>query len=254
MAKEFIVVIIAITLFLGAVFYYQNNTLDVAYRTAIQENEKQNPFANCSKDKNPVFDSHVTDLTKIERIIPPGSWARDEQSGSRIFKTHSFLHVRLSERAPIFAPADSALYSGVFYSENNKEQYLLFLRVSCEVFYVLDHIDEVEPYIRNKFSEEPRQSTESTVEFEKPVLIESGELIGHTEGTPEAHSWDFGVYNKSRPNFLDEVKDYDGYTPYPRDKIADCPYSYFNQELRSSYTSIFSDFSGGDNYSSAFCN
>lgn len=251
MVREFIIVVIAIVLFLGGIFYYQNNQIDIEHRIAMQEKENNTIPEKCISNPDPEFTAHITDLSEIERVIPPGAIVGGV--GGDVLKTHSFLHVRLSEQVPIYAPVDSALYAGAFYKEAGRPQYTLFFRVSCEVFYVFDHIDNVEPKIGEKFSSTPQEDTRTSGEFEQYVHVKAGELIGYSEGTPQAHSWDFGVYNKERPNFLSDLEKYKEYKLFPRDKIANCPYDYFSQNLKDDYTELFEGKSVESDYPKLFC-
>ncbi len=95
----------------------------------------------CVSDPDPEFTAHITDLSKIDFIIPPAVL-----SGNR-FKNRSYVWISRDEtgwayEVPIYAPVDSTLTGITFYSEpalNDQgqlvdvEQFSLSFQVSCEV-------------------------------------------------------------------------------------------------------------------------
>jgi len=205
------------------------------------------PKDDCQENSNPIFTSHITDLSKVKLINPPGSVVNDIQQNN-VLKTHSYVVVK--ENAPIYAPIDSTLFTGVFYTEEGKTQYSLFFEASCEVFYITDHVHEVSDKIKSAFPGPPATTTQ-TKDLNTPIPFKSGELIGYSTGTKNARHWDFGVYNKNRPNHL---KNETRYKLYDRDLIANCPYDYFPPNMRQQYYALFGTIISEDPIPTSFCN
>jgi len=184
----------------------------------------------CESDPDPVFTADITDLDKVSMIVPPGTLE------GTMLKTHSYVQVK--EKAPVYAPHDAYLYEGAFYTEEGMTQYLLFFQATCEVLFIFDHIQEPVVRIREAFPDAPADDT-GTVRLEAPLFFEEGELVGHSTGTRLARHFDFGVYNRARPNHLAQQE---GYGLSERDLIANCPYDYFPEEKRDLYYSLFGSF------------
>jgi hypothetical protein len=235
-----IILLITLILVTGLIVIKNNSNNPSSLSSPVFEN-------NCQKNTNPIFTSHVTDLNKVKLINPPGSVVNDIQQNN-VLKTHSFVVVK--EKAPIYAPIDSTLYTGAFYTEEGKTQYSLFFEASCEVFYITDHVHEVVDKIKTAFPDPPSKTTQST-DLKNPIPFKSGELIGYSTGTKNARHWDFGVYNKKKPNHL---KNETQYKLHNRDLIANCPYDYFPSDMRKQYYATFDTIISEDSTPTTFCN
>lgn len=188
--------------------------------------------SQCEDNPNPMFRHHFTDRDQIEAITPPGF-----VSGG-FLKTHSAVWTG-GAKVPLYAPHDMTLESGAYYRESDKNQYILFFQVSCQVSIKFDHVDEPVPEIRALFPTLQTDTRTNTIE-EGPAF-EAGKLIGHTRGNELSGNWDFGIYNEDRLNSL---------TGDPRlergDEHADCPYEYFTSELREFFRAKYAGLSEDD--------
>ena len=188
----------------------------------------------CESNENPVFTNHITDLTKIETITPPGA-VSDETIAQ-----HSYIFIRQHgpvQSVPVYAPIDSELVNVVWVLEGDKEQHLLTIQVSCEVWIRLDPVNDVVDKILAVRSASPGVDSRDGVRVAPAVQFEAGELIGYSSGgLPECCPvWDFGVYNTSRPNaFANPARTQRA----SQRKYVDCPYDYFTEPLKGQYYAL----------------
>lgn len=212
-----------------AVMYLPKIRIDKLLSINFVENDAP---ANCQKNPNPLFPQLITDLTKVQMITPPGSIEEGQQQ--KIMKTHAYIVVK--ERVPVYAPVDSDLYKGAFYTEEEMNQYSVFFNVSCEVYYMFDHIQEPVDKIKLALPQQPSTTTQ-TSSVSPLIAFKAGELIGYTTGTKNAHHFDFGVYNRTMNNGLN--KSYPDINFYSRDYLAICPFIVFHQQNKDKYTQLF---------------
>jgi hypothetical protein len=221
--------------------------LTIPFLTGLLKKDSRNEhsFHDCQSNPNPEFTSDFTDLAKVKMIVPPGSI--QEWQGEKILKTHSYIVVK--EKSPVYAPTDSVLYEGAYYQEEGMNQYSIFFQVSCEVFYIFDHIQEPVEKIKKAFKHQPKKDTR-TEQIDPPINIKEGELIGYTTGTKYAHHFDFGVYNKTINN---EFKEQNLPKLFGRDIWALCPFDYFPEEKRINYYSLFGNLKTDKPIPTLFC-
>ena len=202
--------------------------------------------SDCQNNPNPQFTHDITDVDKIRMIVPPGGI--EEWDGNKILKTHSY--VLTPTQVPVYAPVDSELYQGVYYLEEGQDQYSLFFEVSCEVFYLFDHIVKPVEAIKQAFPDPPVE-TAGPRPLASPIIFKAGDLIGYGgQAMMDPEQWDFGVYNSSRSN---QAESADVPKLYSRDKIADCPYNYFPEEKKSAYYALFGNKLTGVPTPTLFC-
>lgn len=197
----------------------------------------------CKSDPNFKFLSDITDLEEVSFIVPPGGF--EEWEGGTILKTHSYIVV--SEKVPVYAPTDSILYEGSFYIEEGMNQYSLFFQISCEYFYIFDHIQEPVEKIVEVFPNTPTYDSR-TITTSSNVEFRAGELVGYSTGTKYAHHWDFGLYRYEQENFL---SDSSIQNLSDRDRRAVCPFDYFNEKEK--YYSIFGNLKMDEPVPDMFC-
>lgn len=212
----------------------------------IPQNPIKNILLGCQSNSNPVFTHSPADLSKIAYIVPPGN-VEEYGGGVKVLKTHSYF--KGPNKVEIRAPIDSTLFRGVYVMEGGIDQYALFFRVSCEVYYLLDHVVDPVEKIKNVFPDTPSHSTGDMTNTPK-VELKAGELVGYSIGK-KFEQWDFGVYNETRKNdFSDLGED----VPISdRDRIADCPFDYFPEELRQQFYSKFASHLTGVPVPDRFC-
>ena len=59
------------------------------------------------------------------------------------------------------------------------------------------------------------------------VPVKAGDLIGYTDGTIMAHTWDFLLNNSTRRNEFANQERYENVGDLANLITADCPYNYF---------------------------
>jgi len=199
----------------------------------------------CESNPNPVFAVSPADLSKIAYIVPPGN-VESYEGGVKVLKTHSYF--KGPNKVEVRAPVDSALFRGVYVTEGGINQYALFFEVSCEVFYLLDHIVDPVGKIKDAFPDTPKTTTE-TINTPR-IDVKAGELVGYSIGK-KFEQWDFGVYNRTRDN---DFSDLPSDVPVAsRDRIADCPFDYFPKDLRQEFYAKFKNHLTGVPIPDRFC-
>lgn len=201
----------------------------------------------CDSNPNPVFTKDITDLNTIRLIVPPGEIVKS--ADKNVFKSHSFLVS--NGKSPIYAPVDSKLTEGSAYIEEGIVQYLMFFDVSCEVYYKVDHVQELSDKAKTLFVNDNPTSDSRTRNFDNSMEFKAGELIGYTSGTVHAETWDFGVYNNTVSRvYPPEVENLN---LSEMDYEAVCPYDFFVPTKQQVYKNLFGNLSSGD-ISKLICN
>lgn len=199
----------------------------------------------CSLPSDPSagFSASVTDLSKIDLIVPTGAPA------GAVIKAHSYLHaVRDGDRkseVPVYAPAGSWLTSVAYYTTSlGTAEYLLWFDVSCEVSYKFDHILAPVDAIRDAGPASPTTSS-GGVRIDPPLFFEAGQLVAHTRGAGDGFGpWDFGAYNTTHRNTFANQARYEAAGSLNQSLVSVCPYDLFEEPLRSQYRALFGGFSG----------
>lgn len=185
---------------------------------------------NCNEGSIPEFSHHITDLSMVELIQPGGDVERYQNKN--IIKSHSYVVVE--QEAPIYAPIDSVALEGSTYIEEGMVQYSVFFQVTCDAFYLFDHIQKPVEKLKKSFSKEPSQDTRTYPIG--PVEFSKGELIGYTKGTLNAHHFDFGLYDTNNYNSFAEYK---GVDISERDRWSICPFDNFPENMKNEYYLLF---------------
>lgn len=202
-----------------------------------------NQGQRCISNPDPIFTADITKLNRISRITPPGVVTNAGE-----LKSHSYLWIKDTGTVPVYAPVDAELTAGVHLPQAEKSDYGLAFQISCEVEFSLGHIVEPIESIRAAFPALPKAG-DTRLDPISPIPFKAGDLLGYTSGTAQAHNWDFGVYNSTRPD-----PDAEAFGAAGKDARANCPYDYYPPEKRSVYRSLFShDFGVGGTVRVAYC-
>ena len=207
-----------------------------------------NKVYDCKSHSEPFFTHHVTNLKKIQKILPWGS-VRSGGGSKRSLKSHTYMVIKnKGSEVSVHAPADSYLIaSGKARLTDHKDtiHYSLFFQASCDVVYYFHHIDKIEPGLQKKMGELPIQEIEHKAKLmpiRPPIFIKGGELVAKTKGVPKSGWWDFGLLNKNNNNKLPKriakMKFPEAETKaqeVERFGFADCPYDYFTEDLKKTY-------------------
>lgn len=187
----------------------------------------------------PVFSTHITDLTHVVGIVPPGSVSGDELKG------HSFIRGD-GTLLPVYAPAAMTLVSGTWVGVS--DDYGLQLEINKRFVMRLGHITELRADLRALI---PRTDSSSRFVDIGPVVLGAGELIGMTAGTTQTSSFDVGLYDLEQELPLPNRERYRRTFDWTKLNSV-CPYDYFTGSLRAEYASRFVSI-GGDAVSGAAC-
>lgn len=193
-----------------------------------QNDKETNPYFGvpCVSNSKVQFTHDFTDVDKISSVEPtiitPGN-----------SRHRAWLNIR-SDKVPIFAPVDSELISGVYKNARGALDYDLHFQVSCEIWYLINHVIDPVGKIENVFPKTPQTDTRTNPPFKEPIKVMAGELLGYTTGTPVAHNFDFGVFDLNHSN--DGLPGDEG-SKYGKEANFICPFDVLPDELRKKYYS-----------------
>lgn len=188
---------------------------------------------NCQSGPVPKFKAEFTDLEKINAINPIGGVGGGSPG-------RSYIGVKKGVETTLYSPTDMVLENIIYakrpkdpmhsLSDTGKGEYGLYFRLNCDSTLLFDHIDKVSDKILKVSPKEPSES--SRVE-NPPVNLEikKGELLGYTDGTPQARTFDFLIIDRSKPTTHINPKRWE----WEQAVYAQCPYDYFTDELKEKY-------------------
>ena len=197
-------------------------------------------------DPNPKLTHVITELDKIDFIMPV------VVGSSNWLKNRTYFHVKTDEatglgyRVPVYVPVDMTLTgitryvsTGTDFQGNvvEVEQYDLRFSVTCEVTIEFDHVSSLVGAAANV---QPLDAVTDTRDAMKSVLVtyEGGELIGYTVGTSTGHTWDFIMSHTEMPlQFVNQAR-YENVGDLRHILYAPCPYDFYDEELRSAYSAL----------------
>ena len=187
-----------------------------------------NPYLGTPCIPNPKveFTNDFTDVNLIgsvePTIITPGNP-----------RHRAWLNI-VSGKVPVYAPIDSELVNGVYKNARGALDYDLHFQVSCEIWYLINHVTEPVEKIKDAFPSTPQTDTKTSPPFQNSISVKAGELIGYTTGTPNARNFDFGVFDLSHVN--PGLPADDG-SEYGKEKNFICPFDVLPQDIRKLYYS-----------------
>jgi hypothetical protein len=185
-----------------------------------------NPYLKVPCISNPkvVFTNDFTDGEKISSVEPtiitPGN-----------SRHRAWLNIS-SGKVPVYAPVDSELVNGVYKNARGALDYDLHFQVSCEIWYLINHITEPVDKIKNAFPSTPQTDTRENGPFKQSIKVKAGELLGYTTGTPTAHNFDFGVFDLKHENAGLPA---DKGSNYGKEKNFICPFDVLPESVKKSY-------------------
>lgn len=201
----------------------------------------QSSTPSCSSNTSPTFTHHVTDLTKVSKVVSPPTKAGTD------LKPHGYLDTQLNS-VPVYVPMAATLDSGAYYQEGNPGgEYLLIFKASCEVTFRFDHITSPVQSIRDAFP--TLQSDTRTSQPSTTVTFTAGEQIATTTGTVYG-IWDFGVYNSSTSNRYANDPDWNWSS---NATTAVCPWGYYSVSMYAQVQTLFGSLGGNPADGEPFC-
>lgn len=180
----------------------------------------------CTSNSNPVFTHAFTDLSMIDALNPIGGIGGGSPG-------RSYIGVKEGMEAPVYAPVDAVLKTVIYVDRGaGRGEYGLFFEASCEVEILFDHIDRLSEKLGTYAPAIPSSSTKTDDGTHPRVRIRAGELLGYTNGTELARTFDFLVTNYGRKNSFINPKRWE----WEQALYGTCPYDYFTASLRAQYS------------------
>lgn len=213
------------------------NTSANSNNTPTQPVVSTNPLFGvpCKDNPKPVFSHDLTDSSLIDHIQVYGL-------GESTPRFRSFLWINTAKTAkvPVYAPVDSDLVEGVYKNARGAIDFDIHMMVSCQVWYLVNHITDPVDKIRQALPSTPATNTMDPPRISPTVHFSAGELLGYTGGTPLPHNWDFGVFDLTHANqFTNQAR----YTQdkYGKIQTAICPFDIFPDVQKAAYYSLFGE-------------
>lgn len=219
----------------GAIFYQakysQSFRNDKNNRVDYGNNSKINPYLRTPCVSNPKlsFTNDFTEIDKISLVNPTIVTVGNSRH-------RAFLNIDTSKtsKVPVYAPVDSELIGGVYKNAKGALDYDLHFQVSCEIWYLINHVTEPVEKIRKVFPDLPQTDTRDAPVLKEIIKVKAGELIGYTSGTPTAHNFDFAVFDL---NHVNEGLSVDIGSNYGKEKNFICPFDVLPESIKKGYYS-----------------
>lgn len=178
----------------------------------------------CISNPKVQFTNDFTEVDRIKSVEPtiitPGN-----------SRHRAWLNISAGKVA-VYAPVDSELVNGVYKNARGALDYDLHFQVSCEIWYLINHVTEPVDKIKKAFPKTPQTDTRTNSPFKEPIKVKAGELLGYTTGTPLAHNFDFGVFDLTHFN---EGLPADEGSKYGKELNFICPFDVLPEDLKISY-------------------
>lgn len=226
-----ILILIVLTVAATVIFYQlrHNESTPLSENSVMPGSEqKNNPYLGVPCISNPKvqFTNDFTEVDKINSVEPtiitPGNP-----------RHRVWLNIR-SGKVPVYAPVDSELVNGVYKNARGALDYDLHFQVSCEIWYLINHLTDPVDKIKNAFPQSPQTDTRTNPPFKESIKVKAGELLGYTTGTPLAHNFDFGVFDL---NHFNEGLPVDDGSKYGKELNFICPFDVLPENIKKSYYS-----------------
>lgn len=191
-----------------------------------------NPYLRVPCISNPKvsFTNNFTETDKIRDVFP--TIVIVGNSRHRVFLN---IDTPQYEKVAVYAPVDSELVGGVYKNVKGALDYDFRFQVSCEIWYLINHITEPEEKFKKLFPYIPQDHTRDPPPLKERAKVKAGELLGYTSGTPLAHNFDFAVFDLNHAN-----EDLPGDPPgsnYGLEKNFICPFDVLPKNLKKMYYS-----------------
>ncbi|HSX30465.1 MAG TPA: prepilin-type N-terminal cleavage/methylation domain-containing protein [Candidatus Saccharimonadales bacterium] len=192
----------------------------------------------CKDDPRAMFTHDFTEPSKLKLIEPPvidGGNIRD--------RSWPAINTSVTDKVAIYAPADVKLTSGIYkiaHEGASTYDYDLWFELSCQRWFFINHITDPVPKVRKLFSSTPNvpksgSATADRMQVSPPVSFSSGELIGYTSGTQDAHNFDLGVFDQNHTNTLPSSYPVHGDS---REYHFICSFDLFPDSIKAQYYAI----------------
>lgn len=224
----FIIIFLAIGIIAGIFFVAKDTSKKEINQTfESYDHGDENPYFSgvpCVSNPKVEFTNDFTEVDKIKSVEPtiitPGN-----------SRHRAWLNISAGKVA-VYAPVDSELVNGVYKNARGALDYDLHFQVSCEIWYLINHVTEPVDKIKKAFPKTPQTDTRTNAPLKEPVKVKAGELLGYTTGTPLAHNFDFGVFDL---NHFNEDLPADEGSKYGKELNFICPFDVLPQEIKAAY-------------------
>lgn len=173
----------------------------------------------------PTFVYDFTDISKIDAFQPLGSL-----SGAS--RGRSYITISKGQTVPVYLPLDATLKS-IIYAYRGPDapepEYGFKFDIGCSMTLLLDHVDFISDELRQYA---PTEATRSTATDDNlSVKIKGGSLLGQSNGTPQARTFDFLVMDYNlKVNYIKPSR-----WQWDQSKYAVCPYDYYGEPQKQAY-------------------
>lgn len=232
-APLFIIIGVILLIFLGLVIQHITG-FGLSQKRNNTSSEDYQADGNCQSGEIPKFEAEFTDFEKINAINPIGGVGGGSPG-------RSYIGVVKGPEAPLFAPTDMVLETIIYakrpkdpmhsLSDTGKGEYGLYFKLNCDTTLLFDHIDRVSDKILAVAPKEPSESSRTGNSPPVNMEIKKGELLGYTDGTPQARTFDFLIIDRSKPATHINPKRWE----WEQAVYSQCPYDYFTLELKEKY-------------------
>lgn len=215
-------ILIVIILVLVLLFYLISKSQpDNAKPNNIKATATPSPNLNCP----PKFTYEFVDFTKIDAFQPIGSITGASRG-------RSYITVTEGETVAVYAPMDATLISVIYaYRGPNEDhgEYGFKFTTECNVAFLLDHLDSASDELKQYAPAEPSSSTATSDNLSIP--IKGGTLLGYTNGTSQARTFDFLVIDRNIDIFHINPERWE----WEQSLYSVCPYDLYTDDLKTKY-------------------
>ena len=179
---------------------------------------------NCSAD-SVKFTKEFTDWDKIDAFQPLGSITGASRG-------RSYIGIKKGQEVPVYAPADATLVSVIYAyrgPDSDHGEYGFKFNAGCGVSILLDHLDSASDEMKKYAPAEPARSTANNDTLSIPV--KAGTLLGYTNGTSMARTFDFLVMDQNRKaKYINPAR-----WQWDQSLYSVCPYDFYPNDLKTKY-------------------
>ena len=154
---------------------------------------------SCATTVKPQFTADITDFSKIKIITAP--------STNVIAGPKGFSYISTGRnRVPVYAPTALTLHSGIYRKETIEStayyELTFTAQENCNYSMTYKYIDEIVAPVAEQIESTPTVGESPAALARNTILLEAGDLIGYTKGTPEEGRWGFGMYHSKEKGIL----------------------------------------------------
>lgn len=163
-----------------------------------------------------------TDLSKVTGILYPGQYRGNE------YKSHGGFRFdnNKTQAIDVTIPMDANLIAASRYVSSivsGEPQYFMIFIAPCGIMYRIDHVTKFSDKFQTVMDTLPEAKVDDsrTTDFNPPIAVTAGELLGVEVGFPGNVFFDFGVNDLRAPN--EQSKD----SAYAGEHKSEARYNYY---------------------------